>query len=85
MTIRKLVLTALTFLSAALTAQAQSWQPPTESERCPSPWGADDERGSGNLQSSVQVLRAAQLIRTGELIELGQVLDGDIPLSPWRQ
>jgi hypothetical protein len=46
-----------------------------ESARCPSRWGASDERGSGNLLKPEQVLKAARLIRTGEIIELGQVLD----------
>jgi len=69
----------------AATAQAQSWSPPPASERCPSPWGANDERGHGNLQGPAAVLRAAQLIRTGEVIELGHVLSSDIPMSPWRQ
>ena len=27
-------------------ASAQSWQVPTQAERCPSKWGADDKRGS---------------------------------------
>jgi 16S rRNA (uracil1498-N3)-methyltransferase len=39
---------AAAFLVVAATAQAQSWQPPAERQRCPSKWGAGDERGSGN-------------------------------------
>jgi kynurenine formamidase len=29
-------------------AAGQSWKPPADSERCPSKWGAADERGSAN-------------------------------------
>ena len=29
-------------------AGAQTWKPPAESERCPSKWGAGDERGAAN-------------------------------------
>ena len=80
-----LILIALTWLAASGPAAAQSWRPPTDAERCPSPWGAADERGAGNLKSPELVLRAARLIRTGEVIELGQVLSADMPLSPTRQ
>lgn len=63
----------------AASAHAQSWQPPAEAARCPSKWGAGDERGSGNLMKPEVVLRAARLIKTGEVIELGQVLHGAMP------
>src|SRR5262249_23825875 len=67
-------------------ATAQSWTPPPENQRCPSKWGAGDERGSGNLMKPEQVLKAAKLIRTGEVIELGQVLDPNaMPFFPGRQ
>ena len=33
-------------------AGAQTWKPPAESERCPSKWGAGDERGSANHTGS---------------------------------
>src|SRR3989442_6322484 len=73
-------------LLAACAAAAQSWTPPAESQRCPSKWGAGDERGSGNLMNPEQVLKAAKLIRTGEVIELGQVLDpAAMPFFPGRQ
>src|SRR5215468_5580258 len=55
-------------------ATAQSWQPPSPSERCPSKWGATDERGSGNHMTPANVLRAAHLIKTGETFELSHVL-----------
>jgi len=79
----------LTFILVVLLgpslAAAQSWTPPAESARCPSRWGASDERGSGNLLKPEQVLKAARLIRTGEIIELGQVLDpATMPFFPGR-
>jgi kynurenine formamidase len=75
----------LLFLAVAPLG-AQSWVPPNEAQRCPSKWGAGDERGSGNLMKPEQVLRAAKLIRTGEIIELGQVLDPEkMPFFPGRQ
>ena len=66
-------------------ASAQSWKPPAPSERCPSKWGAADERGSGNLMKPATVLRAAQLIKTGETFELAHMLGPDTPLNPGRQ
>src|SRR5262245_25667326 len=66
-------------------ASAQGWKPPTPSERCPSKWGAADQRGSGNLMKPASVLRAAQLIKTGETFELAHVLGPDTPLNPGRQ
>ncbi len=63
----------------AASASAQGWQPPTDAERCPSRWGADDERGTANLMKPEIVLRAARLIRTGEVIELGYPLFDGMP------
>ena len=60
-------------------AQSPSWRPPTESQRCPSKWGANDERGSGNHMKPESVLRATRLIKTGEVIELGHVLGPGMP------
>ena len=81
-------LTFALFLSLLLGPQiaaAQSWTPPSESARCPSRWGAGDERGSANLLTPEQVLKAARLIRSGEIIELGQVLDpATMPFFPGR-
>ena len=62
-------------------AAAQSWTPPSPDERCPSRWGAGDERGAANHMGPESVLRATQLIRTGRVIELGQVLTGSMPLG----
>ncbi|MCH8266369.1 MAG: cyclase family protein [Acidobacteria bacterium] len=59
------------------TLHAQSWQMPADSQRCPSKWGAGDQRGSGNWMKPDTVLRAARLIRTGEVFELGEVLTPD--------
>ena len=56
----------------ASTAHAQTWRPPAEEARCPSKWGAGDERGSANHMGSATVLRATQLIRQGEVVELGE-------------
>ena len=77
------VVVALTFASSI--ASAQSWQPPAESQRCPSKWGAGDQRGSGNHMTAATVLRAARLIRTGEVFELGRVLSDSMPLSAGRR
>ena len=53
--------------TAVANAQAPSWTVPAENERCPSKWGAGDERGSGNHMKPQTVLNAARLIKTGEL------------------
>src|SRR5512139_2841248 len=67
-------------VSLPLTAFAQAWNVPPESQRCPSKWGAGDERGSGNHMKNPQnVLRGARLIKTGEVIELGHVLGPGMP------
>jgi len=71
--------------SAAVSADAQSWRPPAESQRCPSKWGAGDERGSGNHMKPDAVLRATKLIKTGEVIELGHVLAAGMPLLGTRR
>ena len=82
---RYLVCVLLLFFFAT-PLRAQSWVPPGEKQRCPSKWGAGDERGSGNLMKAEQVLKAAKLIRTGEIIELGEVLDPEkMPYFPGRQ
>jgi kynurenine formamidase len=68
-------------LAAPLAAFAQ-WRPPADSQRCPSKWGAGDERGSGNhMKNPENILRGARLIKTGEVIELGQVLSPSMPLG----
>ena len=71
--------TLLVLSLGSASASAQDWQPPTDAERCPSRWGADDERGTANLMTPEVVLRAARLIQTGEVIELGYPLFGGMP------
>ena len=79
-----LVLTLTAALGGVCTIHAQSWQPPADAQRCPSKWGAGDQRGSGNLMKPATVLRASRLIRSGEVIELGHVLNASMPLSAGR-
>ena len=76
--------TAVLMLASPIVG-AQSWKPPAESERCPSKWGAGDERGSANHMKPASVLAAAQLIRAGEVIELGHVLRAGMPIQATRQ
>ena len=71
-------------LISAVTA-AQSWSPPSSGQRCPSKWGATDERGAANLLTPESVLNASKLIRTGEVVELGRVLSMDMPLFGTRR
>jgi kynurenine formamidase len=73
-------------VSTTLVAQAPpTWLPPAEKDRCPSKWGAGDERGSGNHQKAAAVTKAVSLIKTGEVIELAHVLNDKIPLSGTRR
>jgi kynurenine formamidase len=69
-----LLATAAAQAQGQTQAQAPSWTVPAESQRCPSKWGAADERGSVNHQKAAAVLNAAKLIKTGEVIELAHVL-----------
>ena len=78
-------LLALALLLVAAPVSAQSWKPPADSERCPSKWGAGDERGAGNHMKPETVLRAARLIKTGEVFELGRVLSESMPLPAGRR
>jgi kynurenine formamidase len=66
-------------------ADAQTWRPPPDSERCPSKWGADDQRGSGNHMGPESVLKAARLIKTGQVFELGRMLQENMPLPAGRR
>jgi kynurenine formamidase len=79
------IVIASTLFLAASAAYGQSWQPPADSERCPSKWGASDQRGSANHMKPETVLRAVKLIRSGEVIELGRVLNSSIPLFGTRR
>ena len=81
---RQIAIITFLVMAGAWPAAAQSWTPPAESERCPSRWGAGDERGSANHMGPGSVLRAAGLIRTGAVIELSHVLTGSMPLGNRR-
>jgi kynurenine formamidase len=82
---RRIVIACAALLLVSTVAHAQSWRPPADSQRCPSKWGAGDQRGAANNIGPETVLRAARLIRTGEVIELGHVLSGAMPLSAGRR
>ena len=79
------VLGAMLVSGSAALAQAPSWTPPPESARCPSKWGANDERGAANHMKPQSVLNAVKLIKIGEVIELGHVLSDKIPFSGTRR
>jgi kynurenine formamidase len=83
MTVR--TITVILFVFIASTAAAQSWQAPADAQRCPSKWGANDQRGAGNHMKPETVLRATRLIRTGEVFELGRPLKSDMPFSVGRR
>ena len=68
----------------AAVAGAQTWNPPADSQRCPSKWGAGDQRGAANHMKPDTVLRAARLIRTGQVFELGRRLEEGMPLQSTR-
>ena len=72
-------------LAAGSAAAAQSWQPPADSQRCPSKWGAADERGAANHMKPETVLRAVKLIQTGQVFELGRELTASIPFVGTRR
>jgi kynurenine formamidase len=67
------------------SASAQTWSPPTPEQRCPSKWGADDERGAANLIGPETVLRATKLIRDGKVFELGKELNAAMPFFGERR
>jgi len=83
-TVVGVVFAAVSALACA-PALAQSWTVPPESQRCPSKWGAGDERGSGNHMKPASVLRATQLIKTGEVIEIAHVLNDKMPFFGTRR
>ncbi|HEX2727899.1 MAG TPA: cyclase family protein [Beijerinckiaceae bacterium] len=72
-------------VASAALAQTPSWSPPPEAQRCPSKWGAQDERGSANHQKAAAVMNAAKLIKTGEVIEIGHVLSEKMPFFGTRR
>ena len=79
------VVSAMLVVSTAALAQTPSWTPPPENQRCPSKWGAGDERGAGNHMKPQTVLNAVKMIKTGEVIELGHVLSANMPFSGPRR
>ncbi len=81
---RTIFVVASTFAFTAL-GYAQSWQPPPDSQRCPSRWGAGDQRGSANHMNPSAVLRATRLIRRGEVFELAHVLSASMPFFGTRR
>jgi kynurenine formamidase len=72
-------------LSASAAAQTPSWTVPAEKDRCPSKWGAGDERGSANHMKPQRVLDTVKLIKTGEIIELAHVLGPTMPFFGTRR
>src|SRR5258705_5713093 len=80
-----LVVAATLIAATSAMGQTPSWSPPPDSARCPSKWGAGDQRGSGNHMKPQSVLNAVKLIKTGEVIELGHVLNASIPIQATRR
>jgi kynurenine formamidase len=76
---------AVLLSSSPAIAQSPTWSPPAEKDRCPSKWGAGDEKGSMNHQKAATVLKAASLIKTGEIIELAHVLNDKMPFFGTRR
>jgi kynurenine formamidase len=81
----RLTLCSLFLAGSAAFAQQPSWTPPEPSQRCPSRWGAGDEKGAMNLMKPPVIQNAARLIKMGEVIELGHVLSNNMPMSATRQ
>jgi kynurenine formamidase len=79
------VLVALSLGLTSTSADAQTWKPPADSQRCPSKWGAADERGSVNHMKPDSVLKATRLIKTGEVVELAHVLNDKMPFAGTRR
>ncbi len=84
-TTKRLAATAALLVLCPVFASAQTWSPPAPEARCPSKWGAGDERGAANLMSPELVLRASRLIKSGEVVELGRVLAMDMPFFGTRR
>jgi kynurenine formamidase len=71
------LLTAVLLALGGTPLHAQTWQMPPDNQRCPSKWGASDQRGAGNMMKPETVLRASKLIKTGEVFELAAILSPD--------
>jgi kynurenine formamidase len=76
---------AVLAMSAALAQQDPGWSPPAEKDRCPSKWGAGDERGAANHVGPATVMSAVKLIKTGDIIELSHVLNAQMPFFGTRR
>ena len=81
----RVMIFALAFGFAGAAMRAQSWEMPSDAQRCPSKWGAKDEVGSGNLMKPEMALKAAKLIHTGEVFTLGFHLSAALPLIGSRR
>lgn len=81
---RSAAVLGLILTTASATVAAQGWRPPADADRCPSRWGAGDQRGAANHMKPETVMRAARLIRAGDVIELGHVLGSGMAISPTR-
>ena len=80
-----IAMAAVVVCVSTAAAQAQTWQPPSDQQRCPSKWGAADQRGAANHMKPETVLRAVRLMRAGEVFELGRVLSAAMPFSGTRR
>jgi kynurenine formamidase len=81
----RVMIFALAFGFAGVSLRAQSWEMPSDAQRCPSKWGVKDEVGSGNLMKPEMALKAAKLIHTGEVFTLGFHLSAALPLIGSRR
>lgn len=80
--IRKAMLSSLIICTALLgsfNASAEQWSPATPEKRCPSQWGANDQRGAANHMKPETVLKGIRLVKEGKTYELGRVLEPAMP------
>src|SRR5690348_16970782 len=66
----KLITIIAALALSGVAARAQSWQMPTDEQRCPSKWGPGDQKGAGNLMTPEMTLKATKLIKTGKIYSL---------------
>jgi kynurenine formamidase len=78
------LLISVVFLGLS-TVTAQDWSPLPPDKRCPSPWGAADERGAANHMKPEIVLNAMRLVKEGKIYELGRVLEPGMPTFGLRR
>ena len=72
-------------LLGSLNAFGQQWKPLPPEKRCPSPWGAHDERGAANHMKPETVLKGLRLVKEGKMYELGRVLEPAMPTFGTRR